>query len=204
MLKDLFESSFYRTFPIKEGTIINLEHRLSNTENFTLRDDEACKNCRFACVDNFDNRVQLNVKSTTPANYISIGQVFSYVEEPVGEICDYMIECTGFTSLVEMSCAQSEYVKNKRQKARRQLLHTISLLRTNEPIREHIDSIDKKYAVFSWRETFNAYDGIDDVEKNMLDLTVMADEVYSPNNEMKFEYGYKYKEIRYPDYLICS
>ena len=36
----------------------------------------------------------------------------------------------------------------------------------------------------------------------MTGMTVMADEVYSPDNESKFDFGFKMKEIRYPYALV--
>ena len=52
--------------------------------------------------------------------------------------------------------------------------------------------------VFSWKETFDRNAVADYVEKNMTDMTMMADEAYSPDNESHFDFGFKLKEIRYP------
>ena len=45
---------------------------------------------------------------------------------------------------------------------------------------------------------------MDDVERSMRDMTIMADAVYSPDNESKFELDFKLREIRYPDVLRLS
>ena len=45
---------------------------------------------------------------------------------------------------------------------------------------------------------------LDVVIRNMMGMTVMADEVYSPDNESKFDFGFKLKEIRYPHALVMN
>ena len=35
-------------------------------------------------------------------------------------------------------------------------------------------------------------------------MTILADAVYSPDNESKFDFGFKLKEIRYPSILSLS
>ena len=42
------------------------------------------------------------------------------------------------------------------------------------------------------------------VIRSMMGMTVMADEVYSPDNESKFDFGFKLKEIRYPHALVMN
>jgi hypothetical protein len=56
--------------------------------------------------------------------------------------------------------------------------------------------------VFSWKETFAPDLKEDIVERNMADMTIMTDVIYSPDNELKFDFGFKLREIRYPDTLV--
>lgn len=44
---------------------------------------------------------------------------------------------------------------------------------------------------------------MDSIEFSMKGMILMSDETYSPDNESKFDFGFKLKEIRYPDVLIC-
>jgi len=44
---------------------------------------------------------------------------------------------------------------------------------------------------------------MDSVEASMKGMIQMTDEVYSPDNESRFDFGFKLKEIRYPDFLYC-
>ena len=57
--------------------------------------------------------------------------------------------------------------------------------------------------VFSWKETFPKNQEMDSLEASMEGMILMSDEVYSPDNESKFDFGFKMKEIRFPDVLIC-
>ena len=58
--------------------------------------------------------------------------------------------------------------------------------------------------MFSWRETIPDDEEMDFVESSMKGMTLMADEVYSSDNESKFDFGFKLKEIRYPSILVLS
>ena len=44
---------------------------------------------------------------------------------------------------------------------------------------------------------------MDDIESSMKGMTVLNDVIYSPDNESKFDFGFKLREIRYPDLLAC-
>jgi hypothetical protein len=203
MLKELFEGHFYGTFHAVSDRLLQLDEKTRNGD-FTLIDQKACRDCRYVCRGDENNREQLKVRSTSPASIMSIEQVFSFVREEVGDICDYMLESGDVTTLIEMTCSTSGYVKDKRQKARGQLYNTLSLLYTNPVVREHLETRALRYVVFSWKKTFVPGDEIDSVERNMMDMTRINDSVYSPDNESKFEFGYKLKEIRYPDFLVLS
>lgn len=109
-----------------------------------------------------------------------------------------------FSLLDSFACQGCKYVKDKRQKARRQLHNTLVLLFANPIIGEHINNKLLRYAVFSWKETFPENEEMDSVERSMMEMTLMTDEVYSPDNESNFSYGFKLREIRYPDVLICA
>lgn len=195
MLKELFEASFYSSFQRVKGKMLMLDEYVK-TGAFSLVDAEACRDCKHRCKD--EERVQLKLFSKKRLNIISINQVFSYIKEPVGEICDYMIESLSCNALIEMTCITADYVKDKRVKARRQLRNTVSLLYNNVIIRSHIEGKTIRYAVFSWKDSTPINDEEDSVGNNMIGMAVMADEVYSPYNESEFDYGYVFREIRYP------
>lgn len=203
MLKEIFEAHFYCTFPKKHGTVLMIDE-WSKKGDFTLVDAKACKECKFVCSDDSTNREQLKVCGEQDVHIVSMDQVFSYVDEKVGEISDYLLEGTDSLALVEMTCSTTDYVKGKRQKARGQLYNTLSLLFTNSVVRNHIETKNAKYVVFSWKETFPDDSEMDSVEKSMKGMVLMTDETYSPYNESKFDFGFKLREIRYPDILVCE
>ena len=88
MLKELFESSFYYTFPRKEDTILILDEFTARGD-FALVDESACKGCKFVCSDNPKKREQLRVYGDQQVSYVSLDQVFNYVREDVGQISDF-------------------------------------------------------------------------------------------------------------------
>ena len=201
MLKELFESSFYLTFPPITHVRINLIEQIRKGA-FSLLDDKACKDCKFVCASDSANREQLKIVSRQDVNIINVDQIFSYVKDSVGETCDYMLESNEAVALVEMTCSTGDYVVDKRSKARRQLYNTIALLFSNQNLRQHITNNKSNYVIFSWRETFDNTMQSDGVEDIMKDMLIMTDGVYSPDNEMNFDFGFKLKEIRYPHALL--
>ena len=201
MLKELFEGHFYATFPKVQNRVLNLTEYVRNG-TFSLLDPKACRDCQFICDSNPANREQMKVDSQQPVNIISIDEVFSYVKENLGETCDYMLESNGTIAVVEMTCSTTDYAMEKRQKARRQLYNTLTHLMTSPIIKDHIERLFSHYVVFSWKETFDSNVTGDSVGESMTGMTVMADEVYSPDNESKFDFGFKMKEIRYPYALV--
>lgn len=203
MLKELFEASFYVTFPKKEDTILMLDERTTEGD-FSLVDEKACQGCKYICSDQSEEREQLKVHGDKQVSIVSLDQVFDYVEENVGEISDYLLEGPKSAVVVEMTCSTTDYVKGKRVKARGQLYNTLSLLNTNPDVKNHLGNKQARYVVFSWKETFPENQDMDSVEANMKGMILMSDEVYSPDNESKFDFGFKMKEIRYPDVLVCQ
>lgn len=203
MLKELFEASFYVTFPKKEDTILMLDERTAEGD-FSLVDAKACQGCKYVCCENPDEREQLKAHSDKQVSIVSLDQVFGYVQESVGEISDYLLEGPESAVVVEMTCSTTDYVKGKRVKARSQLYHTLSLLYSNPDVRNHMEKKQARYVVFSWKETFPENQEMDSVEKSMKGMILMSDEVYSPDNESKFDFGFRMKEIRYPDVLVCQ
>ena len=201
MLKELFEAHFYRIFPKIDDRVLMIEEFEKNGD-FSLVDSNACMGCKYICSEEPEMREQLKVTSTQPVNIVNMEQVFSFVKEDIGEVCDYIIEGASSTILVEMSCSTAEYVKAKRPKAREQLYNSLEQLFTCTPVRSHIEKRATHYVIFSWKETFPPESEINDVEKSMKDMTIMSDAVYSPDNESKFEFGFKLKEIRYPLALV--
>lgn len=202
MLKELFEAHFYSTFPKVENKVLMLDERIV-TGDVLLIDPNACNGCKFVCSEVPEEREQLKVHAGQSVSIISIDQVFSFVRENVGDICDYMLDTTNTTILVEMTCSTSEHVIGKRQKARGQLYNTLCQLYANPVVRGHIEQNSIRYIVFSWKETFPKVDVMDNIESSMKGMTVLTDVVYSPDNESKFDFGFKLKEVRYPDRLVC-
>lgn len=202
MLKELFEASFYITFPKKEDTVLMLDERIFQG-NFGLVDAHACQGCKYVCNDNQEEREQLKVYGDKQVAIVSLDQVFRYVHEDVGEISDYMLEGADSVIVVEMTCSTTDYVEGKRVKARSQLYNTLSLLYTSPDVRNHLENKQARYVVFSWKETFPEEEDMDSIEFSMKGMILMSDETYSPDNESKFDFGFKLKEIRYPDVLIC-
>lgn len=203
MLKELFESQFYITYPKAKDKVLMVEERQENGD-FSIIDPKACARCKYVCSDEPKDREQLKVACNEHVCIVNMEQVFSYVQEDLGRVCDYMLEATDSSVLVEMSCSTPENVKSKRPIARGQLHNTLEKLFTCPPIRTHIEKKTFHYVVFSWKETVPANAEMDDVERSMRDMTIMADAVYSPDNESKFELDFKLREIRYPDVLRLS
>jgi len=201
MLKELFEGSFYVSFERKSGVSLNLRE-ITHTGDFTLLDQEACRGCFYVCCDNDNEREQLKVHTDNQAYIIKIADIFSYVKGGFGEISDYMIDTTESTAVVEMTCSTTDYVKDKRAKARRQLYNTLLCFQACSIVKQHIEQRTSRYAIFSWRETMPKIDETDSIEVNMRNMMLLTDEVYSPDNESNFDFGFKLKEIRYPHALI--
>lgn len=201
MLKELLESHFYYTFPKVEDKVL-IVNEVTKSGNFSLVDPKACAGCKFVCNEESSEREQLKVISTTSVNIVNLEHVFSFIKEDVGEVCDYMLDSADATMLVEMTCSTTEYVKSKRPKARGQLYNTLEKLFTCPPIRTHIEKKASRFVVFSWKETFPDEAEMDEAEKSMRDMTILVDAVYSPDNESKFDFGFKMKEIRYPYALV--
>lgn len=202
MLKELFESHFYSTFPKVENKVLMLDESIV-TGDVLLVDPNACNGCKLVCSEVPEEREQLKVYADHGVSIISIDQVFSFVRENVGDICDYMLDTTNTTILVEMTCSTSEHVIGKRQKARGQLYNTLCQLYANPVVRDHIEQNSIRYVVFSWKETFPKENVMDNIESSMKGMTVLTDVVYSSDNESKFDFGFKLKEVRYPDRLVC-
>lgn len=203
MLKELFEGHFYVTFPIVGNRLLMLDEKVWEGD-FSLLDTKACQGCRFVCDEKPEKREQLRVHGEGNVSVLSIEQAFSYVGKGVGEVCDYMLEGNNDVVLVEMTCSTTDYVGDKRQKARSQLYNTLANLHLSPVVKDHLENKTKRSAVFSWRETFTISKAIDMAESNMMDMILMSDEIYSPDNESKFDFDFVLKEIRYPDVLICT
>lgn len=201
MLKELFEAHFYGTFPKVEDKVLNLREQVLNGR-FSLLDQKACRGCHYVCDANPANREQMKVESGDDIHVISLEEVFSYVKEDMGETCDYLLEGNDTVAVVEMTCSTSDYVTEKRQKARRQMYNTLTHLMTSPVLKGHIERLTSHYVVFSWKETFDNSLVEDTAVQSMTGMTVMADEVYSPDNESRFDFGFKLKEIRYPYALV--
>ena len=189
------------TFPKKENKILMLDERTAEGD-FSLVDTMACYGCKYVCSDQPEEREQLKVYSDKQVNILSLDQVFDYVREDVGEISDYFLEGSESAIVVEMTCSTTDYINGKHLKARSQLYHTLLLLNSNPDVRNHLEKMNSRYVVFSWKETFPENQEMDSVEESMKGMILMSDEIYSPDNESKFDFGFKMKEIRYPDVLV--
>lgn len=202
MLKELFESSFYITYPARSHVKVALEEQVYSAD-FSLVDLKACRGCRCVCNDDQEGRQQLLVDTRTDVHVISLDDVFGYVAEKLGDTCDYMLDDDRQVVLVEMTCSSSDYVIGKRQKARGQLYNSLCVLYANPNLQKHIVEKQSRYVVFSWKETKTAGRTDDDsVEADMLAMMGMADEVYSPDNVSKFDFGFQLREIRFPRPLV--
>ena len=203
MLKELFEGSFYVSFERKPGVALNLRET-TYTGDFTLLDQEACRGCYNVCSETNYEREQLKVHTENQAYIIKVADVFSFVKGSFGEISDYMVETSASTAVVEMTCSTTDYVKDKRAKARRQLYNTLLCFHACFTIKQHIGQRASRYAIFSWRETIPKPDETDSIEINMRKMLLLTDKVYSPDNELNFDFGFKLKEIRYPHVLVLK
>ena len=203
MLKELFESTFFITYPAKRHVNVALVEQVYNA-NFSLVDAKACRDCPHVCDRVVSGRKQqLLVVTHTDVHVISLDEVFECVEENLGDTCDYMLDGDRQVILVEMTCSSSNYVISKRQKARSQLYNSLCVLFTNPDIRKHLLEKQIRYVVFSWKETkFDKDVDEGSVEGNMRAMTGMADEVYSPDNVSKFDFDFLLKEIRFPQPLV--
>ena len=200
MLKELFESSFYMTYPHDENVLPNVTETIY-VGSFALVDPSACVGCRDICNPNPMQRQQLRLFTSTDVHAVKMDDVLKYVKDNLGEHCDYILDNGHKFCLVEMTCANDVHVGSKRLKSRSQLFNSISSLRACYAIREHIDAAEQCYVVFSWRKT-EVGDENDPVEKTMLKMIAVSDEIYSPDNESNFDNTFKYKEIRYPDVYL--
>lgn len=198
MLKELFESSFYYTFPKRSDWNINLIETMY-TGDFSLVDSKACQGCKQVCNPVLSERKQLLIHSSSGINTIKVDDVFEPVDENLGEMCDYVLDDGRKFALIEMTCATKEYVESKREKCLGQLSNTLAILLTCGQVRLHIENKEEREVVFSWRETNGPLDSSDHVETSMAAMTALADEVYSTDNISKFEWGFLYREIRYPN-----
>ena len=200
MLKELFESTFYVTFPVRSGVVVALDEHVYSGD-FSLVDPKACRDCRHWCSEEVSGRKQLMVRADHGLNAICVDDVMWYVNESVGPTCDYMLDDGRKVALVEMTCSTSCYATNKRQKARSQLYNTLCLFVANPNIRAHLEQMVERLAVFSWRGPLSQGDALDPVERCMKGLTSVANVVYSSDNKTKLGNGFMLLEIRYPDIL---
>ena len=91
MLKELFESTFYVTFPAKKNVTIALDEQVHLGE-FSLVDPKACRDCKFKCSDVEEGRKQLLVNANSEVHVMSVDSVMNNIAEDVGDTCDYMLD----------------------------------------------------------------------------------------------------------------
>lgn len=198
MIKELFESSFFHKKPIVDAPNINfIEYPCKG--QFSLCDKLACSGCKHVCSQNIKDRKQLLVYSREVVYVMKLDQLFKVIKS-AGENCDYMIDDSFVMALIEMTCTSSEYIESKRQKAISQLYSTLQTMCENYDVRRHIEREKARFVIFSWKDT-SRDESYDAVEESMILMTEMSDEVYSIDNVSNFDFGFKFKEIRYPDTL---
>lgn len=198
MLKELFESSFYITYPHKNKQVFLNE--LVYEKRNPLYDFWACQNCK-----KYDKTVSscynINVETKNKVYGISINDVFDLIKENVGDWCDYMLCDNTRMVLMEMTCSQERYVKtSKRSKALEQLINTKCILQANPCVQTFMNNHTIKYMIFSWKDT-TPKDTKDPTEKGFSIFIGISNEVYSPDNVQNIYDDFKFKEIRYPDIL---
>lgn len=202
MLKELIESSFYVTFPPKDNLVIQVDES-QHSGRFSLRDPLACEQCE-RCQQDSKEQVNLWVSSENTVFSVRVSQIFDRVNNNLGEVCDYLIADDNKFLAIEMTCSESKYVGSsfgKRSKAQQQLYNTLEILFTNPVIRSSIGKRSVKKAIFSWKNTSNLNSIGDEAERGFSVFTDFSDSTYSPNNEQKFDFGFTFREIRYPDVL---
>ena len=200
MLKELFESAFYLTHPRKAGTLLML-HETLHHGSFSMCDPLACADCEH-CRTNPGERKNIKVHSSSDVHVLGLSQVFALMTSDSDKNCDYLIESCGVPCLLEMTCSRQQYVeKSKRSHAMSQLYSTLCVLFEVPDIRAHMERAPKRYAVFSWKNKDLLEDDADVVERGFLPFTRFADETYSIDNEQNFDFGFRFKEVRYPDTL---
>lgn len=201
MLKELFESTFYRTFPSKKGTLVQVDEHFY-TGKFSLYDPFACSRCPV-CSSGFGAKENLIVEAVTTVSCADVSQIFQYVADDTGRHCDKILADESIVALVEMTCSEERYVndseRGKRLKARNQLINTLLMFRANSVIRSFLDDKERRYLVFSWKVLQNQATPNDIVEQGFIPFTDFADSTYSPDNVQLYDYGFYFKEIRYPD-----
>ena len=112
MLKELFESCFYKTFPTKKNVIVNLTER-SYSGTFSLLDAEACRDCRLQCDPIPSNRKQLMVLTAKNVNTIKVDSIFKPVKEDYGRMCDYLMDDGNKFALIEMTGGRRDLPEGK-------------------------------------------------------------------------------------------
>lgn len=199
MLKELFESSFYITYPHKENLICLIESKY--TKKFTLNDLLACQDCKIysegaSCCYN------INIEAKDSVYCINANDVFKPIKEDIGDCCDYILSDDTRMVLIEMTCSQEKYVRTcKRSKALDQLTNTKCVLLANPCVKSFMDNHTIKYMIFSWKDTTPKYTK-DSTEKGFSIFGEIANEAYSPDNVQDIYDDFKFKEIRYPD-ILC-
>lgn len=202
MLKEQIEKSFYITYPKRSNCLVNITEECKQGV-FKLCDEVACKRC-ILCVSDVSQRENIRVSSQNAVYIIWMNQVISYVKESVGKCCDAVISDPNKILFLEMTCSNEKHVNSqygKRRAAIGQLLNTICIFNANCDLNDYIKNRERRYAVFSWKDTSQFREEADLAEKGFIAFTDFSDEVYSRDNFRTLDNGFIFKEIRYPDVL---
>lgn len=200
MLKELFESAFYLTHSRKADSLLML-NEAAHQGTFSMCDPAACASCEH-CRTNPEEKKNLIVHSSDEVHVLELAQVYALMVSNPDDNCDFMLESRGVPCVLEMTCSRQKYVeKSKRLHAMSQLYSTLCVLFAVPDIRAHMERAAKRYAIFSWKNTDLLEDDADGVERGFLPFTRFAEETYSIDNEQRFDFGFRFKEVRYPDTL---
>lgn len=205
MLKELFEGTFYWTFPKKTDTVVNIQEKIYSGV-FSLNDPIACGSCKV-CMSDESQRKNIVVSTLSPLSVISVSQVVSYIKDSIGNNCDYMMANMKTVCFIEMTCSSVEYVNRyesgKRMTAKTQLSNTTSIFMSNPNVRTFIDGKENRIAVFSWKDTSHPNDADDMTEKGFEVFSEIAKDLSLDKNALYIN-GFLFKEIIYPEVLIID
>ena len=205
MLKELFEGTFYWTFPKKTDVVVNIQEKIYSGV-FSLNDPIACASCE-SCLNDESQRKNIIITTISPLSVISVSQVVSYIQDSIGKNCDYMMANMNTVCFIEMTCSASEYVNRyesgKRMMAKAQLSNTTTIFMSNPNVKTFIDGKDNRMAVFSWKDTTYPNDVDDVIERGFEVFSDIAKDLSSDKNELYIN-GFLFKEIIYPEVLVID
>ena len=207
MLKEVFEKDFYRSYPKRENTVVNVVENVYSAQ-FSLSDPKSCESGKgtSACklYDTCDH-VNLWVHSDEPVHVVSMDNVLEYLKNPLPHNADYVLCSKEKIRVVEMTCMEELYVETgsktyshgKRAHAQSQCEKLLLMLHSCGPIRIFVEHHAQKEAIFSWRRT----DEPVVLENSMAYFDTMQREVERTISTLPMSFGFRFRELRYPEIL---